>query len=511
MPAYAITCPITLEEKKDASMVDPDFNPDPNPSPHRSARRISAMQLGTRLRSFLAQPRLVLNSLLLFVFSGAWVRAFLHWLPRDAFGTGLNYWAYTDWLIDYSQGFIRRGLSGEIWRLLPASVPPVEFTAIFSWALILVIAFGYLRLLLRSLKTFHPLTLFGLLFLPSLFFFYLHDHDTIARKETLGYVTVLLHLLIIEKTFPLGAASALPDGNLRRYLRWLIPIVALLLPAIILVHEGNFLLFVPLHALITLTLLRMKAAHGFTRAALWTGLLYLPAVLAFGAVYLAGTPTYVTLLGICNKWAAAGALREGSCVLPPDKLSGSTLPGSFIPMQWSLAAAAHYTRLIISLQWQAWVLLLPTLGVSLWYLVRQALYSLLRSRYPRSFSPQSARRYTGEFFGKYFLIPLLFSLPVYFSAYDYGRWFTVTCINFVMLAVSLNLPCLEFALRKQDANEGSAIADSRAHLDDRWVFYAVSIIICLLALVLWLPHYCLFSCDIIKSPLQFFSHTFIAH
>ena len=134
--------------------------------------------------------------------------------------------------------------------------------------------------------------------------------------------------------------------------------------------------------------------------------------------------------------------REGSCILPPDQLSGSTLPGSFNPMGWSLAQAAHYTLEIISMHWATWLLILPVLGICLWYLVRQALYSILRSRSPQPFSPHSARRYSGVFFRKYFLIPLLFSLPVYFTAYDYGRWFTVTCINFVMLAVSVNLPCL---------------------------------------------------------------------
>ena len=490
------------------AIADPD--PTPGRSAHRSAPRVSAMALGTRVKSVLTRPRLILNPLLLFVFSAAWIRDLLYWFPKDAFGTSLNYWAYTDWLIDYSQGFIRRGLSGEIWRLVPATIPPLQFVAVFSWILILAIAFGYVRLLARSWKTYHPLTLFGLLFLPSLFIFYLHDHDTIARKEILGYVTVLLHLLIVEKSFPLGDGSALPDGNLRRYVRWLMPVAVILLPVIILVHEGNFLMFVPLHGLITLTILRMKAPRNFARAALGTGLLYLPAAIAFGAVYLAGTPSHAMLFGICQKWNAVGAIREGACVLPPNPLSGSTLPGSFIPMEWSLPIAADITRMIISMNWATWLLILPTLGISLWYLVRQAVYSILRSRSPQSFSPKSARRYSGLFFCKYFLIPLLLSVPVYFTAYDYGRWFTVTCLNFSMLAVSVNLPCREFALRKKAADEGSAATDSREHLDHRLIFYGVSIIICSLALVLWLPHYCLFSCEIISSPLQFFSHTLIA-
>jgi hypothetical protein len=468
------------------------------------------LTFGPRVKSFLTQPRLILNSLLLVIFSAAWIREVLYWFPTDAFGKSLNYWAFTDWLIDYSHGFIRRGLSGEIWRLVPDTVPPLVFVAAFSWVLILGIVFGYVRLLARSWKTFHPLTLFGLLFLPSLFIFYMHDHNAIARKEILGYVTLLLHLLVVEKSFPLGDGSALPEGNLRRYVGWLIPVAAILLPAIILVHEGSFLVFVPLHAMITLTILRAKSTRGFWRATLWTGLLYLPAALAFVVVYLSGTPSYATLFGICAKWVSVGAIREGTCVLPPEKLSGSTLPSSFIPMQWSLARAFYITTAIVSMNWKAWIVILATLGTCLWYLVRQAVYAILRSHSPQSFSPKAAQKYAGLFFRKYFLIPFLLSLPVYLTAYDYGRWFTVACVNFALVAVSANLPCWEFALRRQDADDGSAPAASQEHLDHRLVFYGVSIAICLLALVLWLPHYCLFSCEIVRSPLLFFSHTFFA-
>lgn len=467
------------------------------------------MTLGTRIKSILTQPKSILNPILLIVFSANWIREFLYWLPKDAFGKGLSYWAYTDWLIDYSQGFIRRGLSGEILSLVPIDVSPLKLVAVFSWILILAVVYGYIRLLLKSWQTFHPLTLFGLLFLPSLFSFYLHDHNAIARKEILGYVSVLLHLLIIEKSFPIRFGHAAIKGNIQRYIRWLIPLTAILLPAIILIHEGNFLLFVPLHGMITMTILRMEDKRSFIQSVLRTGLVYLPAALAFGAVYLAGTPSYQALLGICEKWLAAGAIREGSCILTPDKLSGSTLPGAFIPMQWSLGKAAYFTRTVISMNWAAWILILPILGISLWYLVRQALFAILRFRNQQTFSPEAAKRYTGIFFLKYFLIPLLISLPVYFTAYDYGRWFTVACINYSLLAVSVNLPIREFAQQKKVSNVVPVSADSQNHLDDHRIFIGISIIICVLAVVLWLPHYCLFSCEIFKSPLQFFAHTFV--
>jgi hypothetical protein len=114
-------------------------------------------------------------------------------------------------------------------------------------------------------------------------------------------------------------------------------------------------------------------------------------------------------------------------------------------------------------------------------------------------------------YGKYFVLPLLLSLPVYVTAYDYGRWFTVTCINFAMVAVSANLPCREFALGKRKPGEESATAGSPEHADPPIVFYGLSIVICILALALWLPHYCLFSCEILRSPIQFFDLTFFAH
>jgi hypothetical protein len=448
--------------------------------------------------------------LFLFFFSAAWVREVIYWLPKDAFGTSLNYWAFTDWLVDYSQGFIRRGLSGEIWRLVPAAVPPLEFVAVFSWILILIVAFGYTRLLARSWKIHHPLTLFGLLFLPSLFLFYLHDHNAIARKEILGYITVLLHLLIIEKSLPLEDNPTFRDANLRRYVQGLIPLTVIFLPSIILVHEGSFLLFVPLHGMITLTVLRMNQQRTFMQAALWASLLYLPATIAFIAVYLSGTPSYEMLFGICQKWNAVGAIREGTCVLPPSQLSGSTLPASFEPMAWSLKQATSTTLFFISTHWKEWILIFLTLGASLWYLARQTVYSILRSRSLQSFDRRPARQYSNLFFWKYFCVPLLLTLPIYFTAWDYGRWFTVTCINFAMLSVSMNLPCWEFAHQKKGDTEGSTVTDSQKYVDRRLVFYGVSIIICILSLTLWLPHYCLFSCEIIKGPLQFFSHTFIA-
>ena len=461
---------------------------------------------GGFFRLLAANTRGAVNLVLLAGYCAAWLYELAYWFPKDAYGNGLNYWAFTDWLIDYSQGFIRRGLSGELWNLFSSKVPAVAFVAVLSWGLMLIAAFGYARLLARSWKTMHPLTMFGLLFLPSLFVFYQHDHNAIARKEVLGTVTVLLHLLIVEKSLPLGSTGGSAGGSLRRYVSWLIPLNLIVLPAVILVHEANFLLFVPLHGMITLSMLSILTPRGRVKAALWSALLYLPAALTLAGVYLSGTPSNETLLGICEKWLAAGVVREGSCVLPPEQLSGSTLPASLIPMAWTLKQAAAYTRMIVLTNLAAWLVILPVLGACLWYLARQALYMNLRSRAADGFSAPAAKRFGKRFFVLYFLIPLACALPIYFTAYDYGRWFTVTCVNFAMVVASLNLPVREFVVFK---SEGAG--ETREHLDSPAVFLGVSILICVLALVLWLPHYCIFRCDIVRSPLEYFAHTFVVN
>jgi hypothetical protein len=112
----------------------------------------------------------------------------------------------------------------------------------------------------------------------------------------------------------------------------------------------------------------------------------------------------------------------------------------------------------------------PDIGGFALVSVRQAVYSVLRSRSPQSFSPQSALRYSWLFFCKYFCIPLLLALPIYFTAWDYGRWFTVTSINFAMLAVSVNLPCREFTLQKKAADESATTMGALIIADLLWRF-----------------------------------------
>ena len=66
------------------------------------------------------------NLLILLVFIFFLTNQLLFWLVKDFFSNGLNTWVYTDWLIDYSAGFVRRGLSGELIRAAAGFINPYK-------------------------------------------------------------------------------------------------------------------------------------------------------------------------------------------------------------------------------------------------------------------------------------------------------------------------------------------------------------------------------------------------
>ena len=168
-----------------------------------------------------------MNSILLGMFIIFIVNEFVKFLLLDE-GNQVFHWVFTDWLIDYSAGFVRRGLSGEIVSLLLGISRPENSVAIIIWIIYLVVIVGYLRLVYRSKNLLKPLTTFGILFLPCLLPFYLYDHDAFGRKEVLGLILLLYHLLTLES---LNLSEDNREGLSKRYLKRLLPVSLLLLPS----------------------------------------------------------------------------------------------------------------------------------------------------------------------------------------------------------------------------------------------------------------------------------------
>ncbi|MGE5374175.1 MAG: hypothetical protein ACM3XO_03890 [Bacteroidota bacterium] len=92
----------------------------------------------------------VITNIMVFGAFGLFLLAkFIKGFPKDL-SQGIAYWAYTDWLIDYSTGFVRRGLSGKLIDLIANYIHPQIVVVFLAWIIFLSVVLGYARLLLDS-------------------------------------------------------------------------------------------------------------------------------------------------------------------------------------------------------------------------------------------------------------------------------------------------------------------------------------------------------------------------
>lgn len=120
------------------------------------------------------------------------------YISRSIFNVDWHAWAVGDWLINYSAGFARRGLLGEIilrfsdFAHLRPNVMVVSIQ-IFFWC-----AFAIL-FLIRLFNKEITLYFFLLIFSPAFVIFYIFDTAAIGRKEIILMVLFLVWIFEIEK------------------------------------------------------------------------------------------------------------------------------------------------------------------------------------------------------------------------------------------------------------------------------------------------------------------------
>jgi len=441
------------------------------------------------------KPDSLVKGVLVGIFFCLFIWNFLHWLPRDMFGDGLSIWVYTDWLIDYSAGFIRRGLSGELLDMLRPLAEPRIVIALLTWSIFCVAVLGYIRSIARSFRQLSPFALTALLFLPSLLPFYLYDHEAFGRKEVLGFLILLWHLRILE--VGINAESIeLPSAG--QYLRRILPVVLLLLPVHVLMHETAFLLFVPAHALITNSVLILDASIGRRRRLSYLMLLYFPVLSVFSALYFFGRLDMEAALSICTKWEVLGALEPGAC-----SLSGRDtmwdLPGSLTTLPWTIPQAASLTLTLPAGTVLAWIAVCAVMGYSTAYcggLVARLLAGRDLSRGADAFF---AGRHSMRMQTRYLLFPLLLALPLYILGWDIGRWFAVACINFMMIALSREINHAECALGRSNEETGRA---SRVPYFKPRVSWLGWLFLLIVTFFIRLPHCCYNEFNIFSQPLR---------
>lgn len=293
---------------------------------------------------------------------------------------------YEDWLINYSNGFVRRGLIGELLIKISQIINANLQVILYLFLIFLLFVFYY-----KSLKIFSNLkhnfaTLF-LIFSPYYFFFYLTNHTAGVRKEFL--------LFIFFCYFVSNINIDNIKNNLWKY--------SLFSPILVLVHEGLFF-YLPFFVLIVLFFLTNKKNFYFVIKNLIFTILLSSLIFCFSFLFK-GSMDHV--VSICN--SLNGYVKE-TC----------TQGGAINELNYKLTQATMEVykehNLISILQW----ILITFYGFI------PIIFLLKNSEFKTKLYLENLLKLKSYNFIKIFLlISFVCMLPLFFVAFDWGRWLSI--------------------------------------------------------------------------------------
>ena len=189
----------------------------------------------------------------------------------------LNMWSYSQSHLNYSQGFIRRGLFGSL-MLLFDSVFLIS-TKYFFWFFFTTLNILNIVLFFQFLKKFvhYKIFFFFIVFNPALLLFSFYDLGAYSRFDTISIFLIILHSIIANKIYE----HKLTIDQYQNYLYFL------LLPLItvsFLIHEIQLFTLI-FHFILTNNIYNFKK----TKNKLWLvfliiGIIYLSILSIFGSL-----------------------------------------------------------------------------------------------------------------------------------------------------------------------------------------------------------------------------------
>ena len=105
-------------------------------------------------------------------------------------------WTYGDWLINYSSGFVRRGLSGEFLQLFSRVVNPIYMITILQILLYSIFLFFSCYVICNEKQA---LAVALVVFSPFAFLFPVNDMYAVGRKEII-FLAVFAFLIFVSKS-----------------------------------------------------------------------------------------------------------------------------------------------------------------------------------------------------------------------------------------------------------------------------------------------------------------------
>jgi hypothetical protein len=206
-------------------------------------------------------------------------------------------WAYSNLLINYSAGFVRRGLFGELFIHINDffDISPLYFfTTIFFIAYFLQIYFFY-----RILEKYKNYKLFltFIILSPVLLLFSIYDLNTFLSKDVFINLSILFHAYIVNKKV-----------NTKNYNRILYFMLFPILTLNMMNHE-NQVFFIPFHILITLYFFSNSKKEKYN--------------LKYIKPYIALLVPILILLGTAGSWEKLYIINDSI------KEFGATIPNQF--------------------------------------------------------------------------------------------------------------------------------------------------------------------------------------
>ena len=317
-----------------------------------------------------------------------------------SFLTDLSSWTTSDYVIDYSAGFVRRGLTGWFFEL-------VGITSVAPWLLwvgltlsVLIDAVVIVRLVRTGNR--NPLVWAVVLFSPNLIFFRINDPDAMFRKELFFVVIILLQLLALRLT-PLRYARS----------QWVI--IGVLGTIATLTHESFVFLGLPVLLLISALKIIADDSADARRLRAWT---LLPACIPFVVAILCFT--HLGDSDIAQRICDSEHRHFGS-QMPCDQLAGA-LYAMADRNVYLTEAREMYKRRYVFLHW-------AFLFTSFFALVGTATLTcavhLARSVRAQSFN--ESRFVTCALLAVVMIFA--FAAPLYVIAIDWGRWFCFSSLT----------------------------------------------------------------------------------
>ena len=376
-------------------------------------------------------------------------------------------YVFLEWLVNYSQGLVRRGLTGTFFLFLHKQYNLDIYKVIQCFAYLTFLFFSsiYILKVRQSKKILDWESLMVVLFLPSLILFPIHHPSVIGRKEFFFFFGLLINLFFLKKTLRILNINRYPENSLKsqqslgkavnKYCYSLFIGYNLLSIPTALTHEAIIFLVLPLNMMITSSFISL--AFSRRQVLLRTLIIYLPTIfVSFLCFIFKGN--YTIALGICQSWQEYshiyGNLSADCSNQLPEVLRFFNISIKDVINEVWLRNISRKQGLVFFIYIFAFflniVILMRTSSRILINSLEQLKHKISQqddSNYPSSLNSVDI---VTSFSFKYAFIPFIFSFILYVIALDWGRWFFITSITYTMCLLSPSLIRMEIASYHQN-------------------------------------------------------------